>query len=58
MAGRIAYDPDEEVVPKLVVDGKSYTWDEIGKMLMAYEGFQIKLETLDPSDEIEWQNKS
>nr|WP_017378569.1 hypothetical protein [Paenisporosarcina sp. TG-14] len=42
----------------MVVDGKSYTWDEIGKMVMAYEGFQIKLETLDPSDEIEWENKS
>ncbi|WP_019415076.1 hypothetical protein [Paenisporosarcina sp. TG20] len=57
LAGRIAYDPDEDVVPKLVVDGKSYTWNEIGKMLMAYEGFQIKLETLDSSDEIKWQDK-
>ncbi|WP_017379308.1 DUF7713 domain-containing protein [Paenisporosarcina sp. TG-14] len=57
LAGIIAYNPDEDVVPKLVVDGKSYTWDEIGKMVMVYEGFQIKLETLDPSDEIEWENK-
>ncbi|MGH2317027.1 DUF7713 domain-containing protein [Planococcus sp. SE5232] len=47
-----------EDVPLLVVDGKSYTWEEIGKMLMAYEGFQFKLEMMDLHEEIEWEPDS
>ncbi|MDQ0428796.1 hypothetical protein QOZ98_001623 [Planomicrobium stackebrandtii] len=29
--------------------------EEIGKMLMAYEEFQVKLEMMDPYEEIEWE---
>ena len=53
LAGRIEYNSMEEDVPLLVVDGKPYTWEEIGKMMMTYEGFQVKLELLDPSEEVE-----
>jgi len=40
----------------LVVDGKPYKWEEIGKILMSYEGFQVKIEAVDISDEFEWND--
>ena len=50
--GRIEWDPDEDGrVPRLVVDGRSYPWDEVGRMLMTFEGFQVKLEVYDRSEE-------
>ena len=54
LAGRVEWNPVGGDVPLLAVDGKSYTWDEFGRMLMSYEGFQVKLELVDPYDEIEW----
>ncbi len=39
-------------IPLVVIDGRSITWDEVGRMVSAYEGFQFKLEMLDLSDEI------
>ncbi|RNF39616.1 DUF7713 domain-containing protein [Planococcus salinus] len=57
MAGRIEWNPLDEDVPVLVVDGKSYAWKEIGKMLMSYEGFQVKLEMVDPSEEVRWSER-
>ncbi len=48
--GRIEWDEDEEGrVPLLVIDGREITWDHFGQMLMAFEGWQFKLEILDPS---------
>ena len=50
--GRIEWDPEEDGrVPRLVVDGTSYPWDEVGRMLMTFEGFQVKLEVYDRSEE-------
>ena len=51
-------EPDltDERMPMLAIDGKSYTWDEFGKMLMHYEGFHMKLELVDPYDELEWDD--
>lgn len=40
-----------ERVPLLVVDGREITWDEFGRMLMTYEGFQFKMEIFDKSEE-------
>ena len=57
LVGRIESDLTEELLPLLVVNGKSYTWEEVSKMLMSYEGFQVKLEILDPYEEIEWEDK-
>jgi hypothetical protein len=34
-----------------VIDGKELSWEEFGRMLMTYEGFQFKLAILDRSDE-------
>ena len=38
--------------PLIVIDGKEIKWDEFGRMLMTYEGFNFKLEIFDKSDEI------
>jgi hypothetical protein len=40
-------------LPMLVIDGRDVSWDEFGKMLMTFEGFQFKLEIVDKSDDLE-----
>jgi hypothetical protein len=51
--GRICWDSDQEGrVPLLVIDGREITWEEFGRMLMTYEGFQFKLEIRDRSEEV------
>lgn len=44
-------DAQEGRMPQVLVDGRSFTWDELGKMLMAFDGWQFTLEMFDPSDE-------
>lgn len=49
--GRIDWDERYEGhIPKLVIDGEEYSFEEIGKMLMSYEGWNFKLEIIDPSE--------
>lgn len=36
--------------PIIVIDGKPFTWEEVGQMLTAYEGFQIKIKCYDITD--------
>jgi hypothetical protein len=38
-------------LPRLVVDGKEFSWEGFGRMLMAYEGFQFKLQVFDLSED-------
>ncbi|MEE4271894.1 MAG: hypothetical protein V2I67_09470 [Thermoanaerobaculales bacterium] len=38
-------------VPLLVIDGREISWDELGRMLMTYEGFKFKLEIFETDDE-------
>lgn len=38
-------------VPLLIIDGREITWDELGRMLMTYEGWQFKLDIRDKSEE-------
>ena len=38
-------------VPLLVIDGREIAWDEFGRMLMVFEGFQFKLEIRDKSED-------
>jgi hypothetical protein len=53
LRGRIEWDKAEEGrVPLLVVDGREITLDEFGRMLMAFEGWQFKLEIRDKSEEL------
>jgi len=43
LVGRIAWDPDRSgEVPLLVIDGRPFTWDEVGRMLMSFEGFTLR----------------
>jgi hypothetical protein len=51
--GRIEWDGGEDSRrPCVVIDGRRVEWDELGCMLMPFEGWQFKLEVRDPSDEI------
>jgi hypothetical protein len=38
--------------PLLVIDGREVTWDEFGRMLMSFEGWQFKLNLDDKSEEL------
>ena len=38
--------------PLIIIDGKEIKWEDFGRMLMTYEGFNFKLEIFDRSDEI------
>jgi hypothetical protein len=51
--GRIEWDGGEDSRrPCVVIDGRRVERDELGRMLMPFEGWQFKLEVRDPSDEI------
>lgn len=51
--GRITWDKEEDGrVPMLVIDGREITWEEFGRMMMSFEGWQFKLEIRDRSEEI------
>lgn len=39
-------------MPMLVIDGRDVSWEELGRMLMTFEGFQFKLEIVDKSDDL------
>jgi hypothetical protein len=50
---RIESDPEGETdMPVVVIDGRNISWDEFGRMVATYVGFQFKLELHDLSDEI------
>ena len=38
--------------PMLVIHGKEVSWEDFGRMLMTFEGFQFKLQIADPSDDV------
>jgi len=42
----------DDRVPLLVIDGREITWDELGRMLMSFEGWQFKLTVGDKSEEL------
>jgi hypothetical protein len=43
LVGRITWDPERGgEVPLLVIDGKPFTWDQVGRMLMSFEGFTLR----------------
>jgi hypothetical protein len=50
---RIDSDLDtSERLPLVVIDGREFSWDQLGHMLMSYEGWQFKMEIKEPSDEV------
>jgi hypothetical protein len=43
LVGRITWDPDRAgEVPLLVIDGRPFTWNQVGRMLMSFEGFTLR----------------
>jgi hypothetical protein len=50
--GRIEWDGDEHTSqPCVIIDGRRVEWTDFGAMLLAFEGWQFRLEIFDPSDE-------
>lgn len=50
--GRFVWDDESGgEQPLLVVDGKTVTWQEFGRMLSTFEGWQFKIEIYDRSEE-------
>jgi hypothetical protein len=45
-------DASDGRVPLLIIDGREITWEEFGRMLMSFEGWQFKLEIRDISEEL------
>jgi hypothetical protein len=53
MRGTVDSDPDaEHRVPMVVIDGREISWDELGRMVATFEGWQFKLEFRDLSKEV------
>ena len=43
LVGRITWDPEHPgEVPLLVIDGRSFRWDQVGRMLMTFEGCTLR----------------
>lgn len=42
--GMISYDENVEDVPLVIINGKEYSWQKFGEMMMSYEGWHFKLE--------------
>jgi hypothetical protein len=50
LQGRIEMDCDRGE-PVLVVDGRPRSWEEIGRLLLSYEGWNVGIEILDSIEE-------
>jgi hypothetical protein len=51
--GRIDCDLEsDDRMPQLIIDGRAISWEQFGRMLMGFEGWQFKLEIRDRSEEI------
>ncbi len=51
LSGVIEWDPDGDL-PLLIVDGRPFTWDQIGRMLIAFEGFTLNAAVQDTTEVI------
>lgn len=53
LRGIVGSDPDQDDrVPMVVIDGREISWDELGRMVATFEGWQFKLEFRDRSEEM------
>ena len=46
------YDRAPEPLPVVVIDGREFTWEEFGRMLLSFEGWQFRLEIIDRTEEV------
>ncbi len=53
LRGTVDSDPDQDHgAPMVVIDGREISWDELGRMVATFEGWQFKLEFRDRSEEV------
>jgi len=53
VCGRIeSDDSNDHRVPLLVIDGQDVSWDEFGRMLISFEGWQLRVSIRDRSEEV------
>jgi hypothetical protein len=53
VCGRIEWDDSADGrVPLLVIDGQEVSWEELGRMLMSFEGWQFRLAIRERSEEV------
>lgn len=53
VCGTFAWDDAQDgFVPLLNIDGREITWQDFGRMLMTFEGWQFKLDIRDKSEEL------
>jgi hypothetical protein len=48
--GRISWDPDpeaDESLPLVIIDGRAFKWEDVGRMLRHREGFTVRLSVED-----------
>lgn len=51
--GRIEWDAQSRgKTPIVTIDGEAHSWADFGRMLMSFEGWQFRLDVVDPSDEL------
>jgi hypothetical protein len=39
--------------PLVIIDGKPFTWSQLGQMVSTFEGFQIQVKMFDMTDDME-----
>jgi hypothetical protein len=53
VCGRIEWDETSDGrMPMLVIDGQDVSWDEFGRLLMTFEGWQLRVSIRDRSEEV------
>lgn len=51
--GRIESDEDAgDDMPCVVIDGQKVSWEEFGRIMLTYEGWQFRMELIDRSEEL------
>ncbi|WP_301107721.1 hypothetical protein [Sporosarcina sp.] len=51
LKGVLSYNETDSEAPLVIIDGKPYNWEEVGGLLMAFEGFQVKIEMKELAEE-------
>jgi hypothetical protein len=52
VVGRFEYSEVNDELHNVVIDGKVFSWKQLGRILSAYEGFQFKLKIYDITDDV------
>ncbi|MHC8514282.1 DUF7686 domain-containing protein [Sporosarcina sp. ITBMC105] len=50
LKGVLSYHETDSEGPLVIIDGKPFTWIEVGHLLQAFEGFQVKIDMKDITD--------